>query len=149
MKILTVASLREVSLSRPAGYVEHILSSGNVINGDDGSPLYVALTDAAFDGLVKHYAPANETSPSHPTSGPGTELKKLLKLIGITATPNCSCNARARTMDANGCDWCEANLETIVGWLREEATKRRLPFLDAAGRMLVKRAINNARKAAS
>jgi hypothetical protein len=82
-------------------------------------------------------------------SGPGTELKKLLARVGITAAPACACNARARTMDANGCDWCEANLGTIVGWLREEATKRGLPFLDAAGRLLVKRAIRNARKAAS
>jgi len=84
-----------------------------------------------------------------PPAGPGTELKRLLKTIGITATPNCSCNARARVMDANGCDWCEANVDTIVSWLREEATKRRLPFVDMAGRLLVKRAIRNARKAAS
>ncbi len=80
-------------------------------------------------------------------SGPGTELKKLLAGVGITATPNCSCNARARTMDANGCEWCEAHLDEIVGWLREEATKRGLPFVDMAGRVLVKRAISNARKA--
>jgi hypothetical protein len=51
------------------------------------------------------------------TSGPGTELKKLLKLVGITASPTCSCNARARTMDTNGCDWCEANIDTIVAEL--------------------------------
>jgi hypothetical protein len=81
--------------------------------------------------------------------GPGTELKKLLSRIGISSTPDCSCNARARTMDENGCDWCEANIDTIVGWLREEATKRKLPFVDIAGRLLVKRAIRNARKAAS
>jgi hypothetical protein len=81
-----------------------------------------------------------------PANGPGTELKKLLKLIGITASPTCSCNARARTMDTNGCDWCEANLDEIVGWLREEATKRKLPFVDMAGRVLVRRAIHNARK---
>jgi hypothetical protein len=83
--------------------------------------------------------------PQAPDAGPGTELKKLLKLVGITATPNCSCNARARTMDANGCDWCEAHLDEIVGWLREEATKRKLPFIDAAGRLLVRRAIARAR----
>jgi hypothetical protein len=85
--------------------------------------------------------------PQAPDAGPGTELKKLLKLVGITASPNCSCNARARTMDANGCDWCAAHLDEIVGWLRDEASKRGLPFLDAAGRVLVKRAISNARKA--
>lgn len=51
-------------------------------------------------------------------------------------------------MDAAGCDWCEDNVETIVGWLREEATRRGLPFLDAAGRLLIRRAIRNARRAA-
>jgi hypothetical protein len=50
-------------------------------------------------------------------------------------------------MDANGCDWCEANIEEIVGWLRESAAQRGLPFLDVAARLLVKRAIHNARKA--
>jgi hypothetical protein len=79
--------------------------------------------------------------------GPGTELKKLLATVGITATPDCSCNARAAEMDAQGCEWCEANLDTIVGWLREQAESRGLPFLDAAGRMLVRRAIRNARRA--
>jgi hypothetical protein len=84
-----------------------------------------------------------------PVIGPGAELKTLLATVGITASPTCSCNARAAEMNARGVDWCEANIDTIVGWLREEATKRRLPFLDAAGRLLVKRAIRNARKAAS
>jgi hypothetical protein len=43
--------------------------------------------------------------------------------------------------------WCEAHMDEIVGWLREEATKRGLPFIDAAGRLLVRRAISNSRKA--
>lgn len=81
------------------------------------------------------------------THGPGTELKKLLAKIGITATPDCSCNARARLMDERGIEWCEVNLDEIVGWLREEAGKRSLPFLDVAGRVLVRRAIANARRA--
>ncbi len=98
-------------------------------------------------------SPASEplaASDPAPTHGPGTELKKLLAKIGITATPTCSCNARARKMDqeeAREPGWCAANLDEIVGWLREEATKRGLPFVDAAGRLLVRRAISNARKA--
>jgi hypothetical protein len=86
-----------------------------------------------------------------PSSGclVGTELKKLLATVGITATPNCSCNARAYEMDRQGADWCESNLDTVVGWLREEAEKRGLPFLDVAGRLLVRRAIRNARRAAA
>lgn len=52
-------------------------------------------------------------------------------------------------MNIRGCDWCEANIDTIVLWLREEAASRGLPFLDAAGKMLVRRAIRNARTEAS
>ena len=87
--------------------------------------------------------------PPPPTPGPGTELKKLLAKVGITATPDCSCNARAAEMDRQEQQtpgWCEANLDTIVGWLREQAEARGLPFLDLAGRMLVRRAIANARR---
>jgi hypothetical protein len=105
---------------------------------------YLAAAVPVYPG-IEVFRPAAVT----PEAGPGTELKKLLRTIGIQATPNCSCNARARTMDANGCGWCEANIDTIVGWLREEATKRKLPFVDMAGRLLVRRAIRNARRAAS
>jgi hypothetical protein len=52
-------------------------------------------------------------------------------------------------MDRQGVEWCEANLDTIVGWLRDQAKFRGLPFVDLAGRMLVRRAIKNARKAVS
>lgn len=79
--------------------------------------------------------------------GPGTELKKMLSKIGIKASPTCSCNARAQAMDTNGIEWCKANTDTIVGWLREEATKRGLPFIDLAGKIIVKRAISLAEKA--
>jgi hypothetical protein len=81
-----------------------------------------------------------------PTFGPGTELKKLLARVGIVATDSCPCNARAAEMDRQGVEWCEANIDTIVGWLREQAEARGLPFLDLAGRMLVRRAIANARR---
>ena len=81
-----------------------------------------------------------------PTSGPGTELKAILSRVGITAAPDCACNARAAEMDRQGCEWVEENLATVVGWLREQATARGLPFLDAAGRALVRVAIRNARR---
>jgi hypothetical protein len=86
---------------------------------------------------------------SPPVSGPGTELKALLKKVGIVASPGCSCNTRAKLMDEQELKepgWCEANLETICDWLQEEATKRKLPFLRMAGKILVRKAIRNARK---
>lgn len=96
---------------------------------------------AAVDDAVSASVP--------PPFGPGSALKRLLGRLGIEATPNCSCNARAETMDANEAKnpgWCEAHLDEIVGWLREEAEKRGLPFIDAAGKLLVRRAIRNARR---
>lgn len=91
---------------------------------------------------------ADAPAPQH---GPGTELKKLLAgwPFRIVATANCSCNAKAAEMDRRGIEWCEANVDEIVGWLREEATRRGLPFFGAAGRMLVRRAIAKARKAST
>jgi hypothetical protein len=82
-----------------------------------------------------------------PTEGPGAYLKKYLSRIGITSTPTCSCNAKARHMDAMGVEWCDSNLDTIVGWLKEEAEKRNLPFFDWPARMLVKKAISSAKRA--
>jgi hypothetical protein len=87
--------------------------------------------------------------PAAVANGPGTELKKILALVGIVATDSCPCNSRAAEMDSQGVQWCEDNIDTIVGWLREEAAARGLPFFDIAGRLLVRRAIQNARKAAA
>ena len=42
--------------------------------------------------------------------------------------------------------WCEKHIDEIVGWLREEATRRKLPFVNTAGKILVRRAIKNAKK---
>jgi hypothetical protein len=81
-------------------------------------------------------------------TGPGAELKKLLAgwPFRITATDTCPCNAMAHQMNAWGCDECELRMDEIVAHLRVQAEKRGLPFLDAAGRFLVNRAIKNARK---
>jgi hypothetical protein len=81
--------------------------------------------------------------------GAGTELKKLLAKVGIVATPNCTCNKRAIMMNVRGIEWCEENIDTIVGWLRDEAKARKLPFVDLAGKALVKMAIKRAKKHSS
>jgi hypothetical protein len=79
-------------------------------------------------------------------SGTGTELKALLSRVGIKASPTCSCNKRAKTMDEKGISWCEENVETICDWLQEEATKRKLPFVRLAGKALIHMAIRRAKK---
>jgi hypothetical protein len=86
-----------------------------------------------------------------PAHGPGTELSKLLKRFGIEPTPTCSCRAKAAEMDAWGPDECEhpERIAEVVAVMRAEAEARGLPFIDAAGRLLVRRAIHNARKASA
>ena len=94
-------------------------------------------------------APSESQQPvAPPTHGPGTELSKLLKRFGIEPTPTCQCRDKAQQMDAWGCDECSKpeRIEEVVAVMREEATARGLPFLDIAGRLLVRRAIQNARK---
>jgi len=80
------------------------------------------------------------------SAGPGTELKSLLSKIGITASPTCSCNKRAKVMDEKGCDWCEEHIDEIDSWLAEEAKKRKLPYISLAGKTLIRLAIRRARK---
>ena len=79
--------------------------------------------------------------------GPGTVLSKMLAKVGIKSTPNCSCRRRAMEMNTRGPEWCTENVDTIVGWLREESEKRKLPFVDFAGKLLIQRAIKVSRKA--
>ena len=134
MKRFSETVLRQAN--RKPGYVDAVLKAATRV-----APGILELSDQDFQRLRAQYSLGY-------LGGPGTELKRLLKTIGITATPNCSCNARARVMDGNGCDWCEANVDTIVGWLREEAAKRKLPFVDMAGRLLVRRAISNFKRSA-
>jgi hypothetical protein len=74
-----------------------------------------------------------------------------LKRFGIEPTPTCACRAKAAQMDAWGPDECSKpeRIEEVVAVMREEAKARGLPFVDMAGRVLVRRAISNARKEAA
>jgi hypothetical protein len=114
----------------------------------DGDQWTIDIDHPAFPRQPK---PGFEPPQPPPSHGPGTELKALLAgwPFHIVSSPDCKCNQRARYMDAKGCDWCESpeGMAEIMGFLRESAEERGLPFLDVAGRMLVRRAIHNARKA--
>jgi hypothetical protein len=115
----------------------------------DGDEWTIDVDHPAFPRQPKPGFEPPPPSPVAPAHGPGTELSKLLKKIGIEPTPTCACRAKAAQMDAWGCDECSKaeRIEEVVSVMREEAKARGLPFVDVAGRMLVKRAIHNARKA--
>lgn len=104
------------------------------------------------DCILNRNGEAIAVDTSHPAypagrkNGAGTQLKALLSRIGIRASEGCSCDKRACIMDANGPEWVLANIQVVVGWLREEAKSRRLPFNDLAAAQLVKYAVRQARK---
>ncbi len=77
--------------------------------------------------------------------GPGTELKKMLGRFRIYPNGRCKCRERMAIMDTKGSDWCDDNIDTIVGWLREEAKQRKMPFIRYAARQIIRRAIRKAR----
>ena len=122
---------KKVGMSIEEGMMAVLAESGDILTVDETSPFYP-------DNVRIHHSVVTE--------GVGTELKKILKAVGITASPGCSCNKRARTMDNNGIPWAEENIDIIVGWLREEAERRGMPFVDIGGRALVKMAIKRAKK---
>jgi hypothetical protein len=118
-----------------------VSEDGDWIVVDEHHPAYPKAAEATF--LQR---PQQIESVSY---GPGTELSKLLKRFGVEPTPTCSCRAKAAQMNAWGCDECSRpeRIEEVVGVMREEAKARGLPFLDLPARLLVRRAIANARKA--
>lgn len=100
------------------------------------------LGDDPASKLRSLYPKTLEEFPNHP----GTVLSKMIKSLGIQMTDSCSCRKHALEMNDKGNEWCEQNIDTIVGWLREEATRRKLPFIDAIGKMFVSRAIKKSKK---
>ena len=131
MRRCSWARIQEAAVNRRPGYVQAIRDASASV-----SDTHVVLSSKDFDEIRQEYA----------LPGPGTELKKLLKTIGIEAKPGCACNKRAQTMDVNGCDWCAENLDTISSWLQEEAHKRGLPYIPAAGKWIINLAIKRARR---
>lgn len=137
VKHIAISDLERAAVRRPAGYLEDVRSRATEITGT-----HVVLEDDAYADLYAKYSPGY----LDPGLGPGTELKKLLAMAGIKAEVDCPCNKHARIMNIWGPDECERRIDEIVGWLQEEAARRNLPFLNVAGRVLVHRAIANARR---
>jgi hypothetical protein len=119
-------------------------------DGNGAKPVRApTLADLAYEGHAVNAdslpSPAVAFGVPH---GPGTELSRLLKRFGIEPTPACQCRAKAAEMDAWGPDECSKpeRIDEVVAVMRAEAEARGLPFLDVAGRLLVRRAISNARR---
>lgn len=81
------------------------------------------------------------------SKGVGTELTIILRRFGITSKEGgCSCKHKSKLLDTKGVKWAELNVETVVGWMKENAKKMKIPFLALPARMVVRQAIKNARR---
>lgn len=58
--------------------------------------------------------------------GPGTELKKLLSILGIKPGSGCGCNPVAMKMNWHGKAWCREHMGEIVDAMEREARARGL-----------------------
>lgn len=141
--VLRKEALRKAD--RPAGYYEHVVS---LAKAED--ELTITLSPQDYNALRRQYTPnpvigplAVKASTPRLTGGPGSWLKWLLAtLLKRVASQNCRCNERAAQMDQWGCLPCLWNLRTIVGWLAEEARKRKLRFSRIGAGCLILAAIS-------
>jgi len=104
---------------------------------------FLELSENDPESYLQKFFP--RTLEDDPT-GPGTMLHGMFSALGIKAGPNCSCKRHAIEMNTKGADWCEANIDTILGWLKQESEKRKIPFVETVARMVVNRAISKSRK---
>jgi hypothetical protein len=143
--LIALFKLHAVAAHRKPGYIEAVMAVAEPV-----SETHIRVTVEDFKRLRAEYAlPAKATkpTPAQPTSGPGTELKKLLATIGIHASPTCKCNKMAKQMDAWGWEESLKHIDEIVTVMEETAKKRKLPFVRTAGRTLVRIACWKAKRA--
>lgn len=72
--------------------------------------------------------------------GVGTRVARILKLLGISYTKGCTCKSIAAEMNRKGPDWCEANIDSIVGKMMAEAKRRKFGFLVSIAQPIAKKA---------
>jgi hypothetical protein len=128
-----------VLLFGPKGYTE---LGNNWSTKDLETKLLSVLGDNPSEYLQALLPKTLEMYPN----GPGSVLSGMLSSLGIKSAPTCSCKRRALEMNSRGPEWCEQNIDQIVGWLEEEAKKRKLPFIKTVAKLMVQRAISKSRR---
>lgn len=59
----------------------------------------------------------------------GTILKRKLSYLGFSPSSNCSCNKLAKEMDEKGPNWCTKNIEYLLEKIKENAKRKKTPFI--------------------
>ncbi len=123
-----------------------------------GSDEYVGIGDYTqeyIEGRLRSYLGEDigktlralypKTLEEDPT-GPGTILTNMISTLGIKSSSTCSCRRHALQMNEQGPEWCKNNMSTILEWLKDESSKRNLPFIETVAKMMVNRAISQSIK---
>jgi hypothetical protein len=128
MTFVLLSAIHEVAPHRPPGYLADVLNSGTAVSTSDGD--FIDIPDEVYDSLVEKY------SGKASRKGPGTVLHRILESMGIESLPGCKCLQRKTIMDQWGWAECQKpeRVDEIVGWLKEEAATRGLPFIEVVAR---------------
>jgi len=151
LRMFRIVVAGETEVYKGTVYGEYVVCAQKTAPGafiDQRKLMYASKYTLEYAPDVVASEPQYATAAPPVAGGPGTELKKMLALVGITASEGCACNERAATMDNWGCDETERRIPEVAGWLREEAERRGVIYVDAAARVLIVMAIRNARKEA-
>ena len=144
--LVVMDALRAVEHMRPAGYMDAVIRSG-VVRTEPGVGEVIDISDTVYWDMVRTYSPDEfHARVSLYACGPGCQLKKSLAWWGIRSDGSCGCDCFAAQMDAWGPRECGRRLEEIVEHLRTAASENGLPFIAAAARIMVARAIDAAMK---
>lgn len=152
--ILPIADLKKAIPDRKEGYEE---ACRKLAIKEDRKGLYFSLEN--WDRISEEYK-LKERIPQKQIKqpravGPGSVLKLLLRKMGLKPVPGCKCGERTRLMNKNGIEWCESNIDTIIGWLKEEdkriADTEKIEqswgvLKETGARIVVKRAISISKK---
>jgi hypothetical protein len=109
---IPTALIRARSRQLGNGYYDELMASGTI-----GMEEVLVVEDEIYRKLVTKYR------PKPILEGPGIELKKLLDKFGFKPAKNCKCDQHILEMNQRGVEWCSENIETIIGWLKEEASR--------------------------
>jgi hypothetical protein len=122
-------ALLEVSKSRPEGYLEDLYQF--VVSE---TQTHIEISDADYLKLVDKYSPKKV----------GTEIAKMLSWFPVSKCGRCA-KLEAR-FNRWGPDRCEKNIDRIVKYLRISARRKKIPTTDTLLKILVRKAIRNARR---
>ncbi len=126
------------------------------LNCESPKSLNKATASMAVTALIKkgsfdkrnssHEELKNLLTVEIPTSGPGTELKKLISWFPVPGKSKCrSCKNLELKMNRWGPATCESKIAYIVKKLQIAAKRRSIPFSESLAKTLIRRAIRNAK----